>query len=291
MAAITYTISNLSQNNETAIINVFEIQTNLSEQQHYLNLSGWNLPFNAPPYTNFTGSTTRRTETKTFQGDIKSENFVIESFTGTSITFTENVASAGVASNWTVTGNSFQSGQTIDTIVTNTVTFVGSFDNDPEPGEIITFTPPEFLLFVNNVNNLQIGWEISGNGYSGQNISNIIPPNTLVISEPASTEPQIGQLITFQSNYDNMFEIAAGQSKTFSMDYSRVTSTLGTYTSLVKIYATLGGTEIIKNVNNFMVISLAPVIVPDSPYYFGGDGGDGPGIDCGDTADGSGCSI
>lgn len=291
MAAITYTIKNLSQSNETAIINVFEIDTNLSQQQHYLNLSGWNPPFNAPPYTNFTGSTTRRSETKTFQGDVKSENFIIESFTGTTITFTTTTNGTSLATNWSVSGAPFESGQTIDSIFADTVTFSAPFDNDPIPGEVITFTPPLFLLFVNDINGLQPGWEITGNGYSGQTIVEIYPPNTLRISQGASTDPVVGQPVTFTSNYDNMYEIGAGQSKTFSMDYTRVTSTLGTYTSLVRIYATLGGTEIVKNVNNFMIVSAAPVVDYTSPYYDGDADVGSPGVDCGDTADASGCSI
>lgn len=293
MAAITYTIKNLSQNNETAIINFFEIETNLTQQQHYLDLTGWNPPYNAPPYTSFTGATTRITETKLFQGDRTDINYVIESFTApNSITFTTSPIGE-IATDWTPQGDPFQSNQQISTFVApRTVLFTGSFDVDPVPGNVITFVPPGYLLFLNDVNNLQVGWEINGNGYNGQTILAVDPPNTLQISAPASTEPIIGQPISFVSNYNNMYEIVAGQSKTFTMDYSRVTSTLGTYTSLVKIYATLGGTEVIKNVNNFMIVSLAPVTQPDSPYYTGdGDAPADPGIDCGDTGSSSGCSI
>lgn len=290
MAAITYTIKNLSSTNQTAIIRAFEITTNPSQIQHHLDLSGWNAPYNT--YTDFTGTSTRITINKTFQGDVKDINLIIESFTGTNqITFTEPLGTLG--SNWTPQGAPFQSNQTIASLnPPRTVVFTGSFDQTPVIGNVITFSPPNYLLFVNNVTGLDVGWTIVGNGYSGQTIEQINPPDTLRISGPASTEPVIGQPVGFVSDNDNMWELGAGASKTFVMDYNRVTSTLGTYTSLVKIYADLGSTEVIKNVNNFMIISPNPVTNPDSPYYsYGGDGGGGPGPDCGDSASGAGCSI
>ena len=287
MAAITYTIKNLSQNNKTAIINAFDITTNLSQQQHYLNLSGWNPPFNS--YTSFAGDTTRRTETKIFQGDVRTQNFIIDSFQGTSITFTKELSE--IDTNWTPVGNPFQNNQTITIITGTTATFSASFDIDPVIGDSISFIPPQYLLYVNDVNNLDIGWTIEGIGYNGQTILDILPPNTLVISAGANIEPPSGSILTFTSDFDNMFEIPAGGSKTFSMDYTNVTSTLGTYTSLVQIYATLDGTEVIKNVNNFMVISAFPVIDPISPYYGDSDSPADVGVDCGDTGSSNDCSI
>lgn len=290
MAAITYTIKNLSSTNQTAIIRAFEITTNFSEIQHHLNLSGWNSPFNS--YTDFTGSSTRITLNKTVQGDRRDLNFVIESFTGTNqITFT--TSPIGVISNaWTPEGAPFQNNQSISSFVApRTVIFTGSFDATPVPGNVITFVPPGYLLFLNDITGLDIGWTLSGNGYSGQTIIALDPPDTLQISDQASTVPVVGQSVSFTSDSDNMWEIAAGSTKTFVMDYNRVTSVLGTYTSLVKVYADLGGTEVIKNINNFMIISALPVTDPQSPYYnYGGDAGGGPGPDCGDTGTSAGCS-
>lgn len=293
----TYTIYNNSPDT-TATINSIVINTNLSEIQHHLYLTGWNPPFNQPPYDDFTGSTTLYQLTRTYVDDISPVNktYVDKDVTGLILRL-NNVTN--IQSGWTITGDAFTEGQTV-------VATSGSFwvsISDPAdgilaPGDAITFSPDDYVLIVNDRTGIGIGWVATGVGYNGQTVEGFDPPNGLIMSAPPTTQPSGN--ITFTSNLDEMLQIQPSTSATFTMNYDRVTGVLGTYTSTVKIYATQGA-NIIKQVDNFMLISAVPVSDPVSPYYVpsygdgGSDGGPGPGApgDCGpgpgDAGSGTGC--
>lgn len=305
MAVITYSIVNNSVDT-AAVINSFEITTNVSEIQHYLNLTGWNEPWNTG-YTNFTGSTTLREETKTFSVEYSGKNGIIDTFysTGSWVHFLESPAQYfnevdTVQSGWDVIpspGSAYESsGVTVSaTSGTGWISFSSIWDNDPVPGDVISMAPADNRMIVSNTTNIESGWIVSGNGYSGgQTVVQVIDGVTLEISDPPSTRPTSGASINFQSTEDQMITIPPGETRTFDMDYTNVTSTLGTYTSLVTINATQGS-AVQKTVNNFLLISAAPVTDPVSPYYdptvvYTGDGGgiDAGPADCGDAATAAG---
>jgi hypothetical protein len=284
----TYTIYNNSLN--TTTINAITINTNLSEIQHHLYLSGWNPPFDQPPYDDFTGSTTIYQVSRAYVDDISPVTKVFVYRTGTNILLNNRTS---IQVGMTVSGDAFTEGQTVtDTSGTAWVEVSDLPDGILAPGDAITFTPDENILIVSSTVGINVGWVATGVGYSGQVVEGFDPPNGLVMSGPPSTQPSGN--ITFTSNLDNMLEIAPNSSATFVMNYDRVTTVFGTYTSTVKIYATQGS-EIVKQVDNFLILSAAPVPAPDSPYYVpsydgGGDAGSpGPG-DCSDAAADSGSS-
>ena len=149
----------------------------------------------------------------------------------------------------------------------------------PTGGDIVTFSPPDNLLILDSISGVGVGWIAIGTGYSGQTVLGTSGADTLIMSAPPSTTPSGS--ITFTSDEDTMFVIAPSSSKTFAMNYNRVTSAVGTYTSEVAIHATLG-TSVIEYVNNFLVISTLPVTDPTSPFYnpvFESPGNGGP-VDC-----------
>lgn len=267
MADLTYIIYNNSTNT-TATIKYFDISTNFSEQQHRLKIPiTWNPPFNASPYTNFTNSSTLRSEVKTYTDDTGSINYTTTATTtGTTLYLTSN---SGIQLGWTVFNSSYiTSGQTVTNFVGTTAVVISAAP-DVVPfssGAAITFTPPEFLLDVNNTTNLVVGWVATGNGYNGQTILEVRSGTRLVMSNQPSTNPTPSGNITFTSNDDNMLEIAPLSSSTFVMDYDRITSSYGTYTSIVNMYATLDS-PVTKVINNFMVVSAVPVTDPSSPFY------------------------
>lgn len=290
MADLTYTIYNNS-NDTTATINYFEIATNLSEQQHRLKIPAfWNPPFNASPYTDFTGATTLRSEVKTYTSDVGSVNHTTTATTtGTTLRLDSN---SELQVGWTVFNASYiYSGQTVanklgtQTVILSSVPDVVPFSS----GVAITFTPPEFLLDVNNTTDLQEGWVASGNGYNGETILEVRSGTRLVMSDQPSTNPSPGGNITFTSDEDNMLEIPPLSSSTFVMDYDRITSVYGTYTSIVTMHATLGS-NVVKNINNFMLVSALPVTNPASPFYVGEGGGGASPDPCTDNTSVS-CSV
>lgn len=302
MAIVTYTIYNNSVDT-AATINTIDISTTLTEIQHSLDLTGWNEPWNSG-YTNFQGDTTQQSESKSFSVEYSAKNGIIERYytTGTWVHFEESPGSYfnevdTVQTGWTVVedaGGAYSTpGRTVAAVSgTSWISFSALWDNTPVPGDVITISPATSELVLNNTTNLQAGWVASGNGYSGgQTIVQVINGNTLEMSNPPSSAPTPGGTITFTSLNDEMITIAPGTSATFAMNYVNVTSSLGTYLSGVTLYATQGG-AVEKLVNNFMLISAAPVTDPVSPYYdptavYYGDGGDvgsAPG-DCADATD------
>jgi hypothetical protein len=275
----TYTIYNNSL--ITTTINAITINTNLSQIQHHLYLTGWTPPFDQPPYDDFTGSTTIYQVSRAYVDDISpvTKVFVLDS--GTWILLNNRTS---IQTGMAVSGDAFTEGQTVtDTSGTAWIEVSDLPDGTLAPGDAITFTPDDNILIVSSTVGINVGWVATGVGYSGQTVEGFDPPNGLIMSAPPSTQPSGN--ITFTSNLDNMLEIAPGSSATFVMNYDRVTTVFGTYTSTVKIYATQGS-EIVKQVDNFLILSAAPVPEPDSPYYIpvyespGGGGPSSPG-DCG----------
>lgn len=283
----TYTIYNNSPDT-TATINSIVIDTNLSEIQHHLYLTGWNPPFDQPPYDDFTGSTTLFQTSRAYVDDISPVNKTYVATTGSGLILRLN-NNTGIQSGYTITGDAFTEGQTV--VATSGSIWVSI--SDPADGilalgDAITFSPDEFVLIVDDRTGIKVGWVATGVGYNGQTVEGFDPPNGLVMSAPPTTQPSGN--ITFTSNLDNMLEIQPGSSATFVMNYDRVTSVLGTYVSAVQIYATQGA-NVVKQVDNFMLISAVPVSDPVSPYYepiySDGSSDSGPGDpgDCSDAAD------
>lgn len=273
MAAITYTIRNNSPTTP-AVINYFTIATNTAQIRHTLNLTGWDSPWGTG-YTAFTEASTLRTVSSTYISNVGTLNKVYQYHNGTSLLLNNNT---GIVAGWGVSSTlGYTSGQTVvatsgtSWVITSAAPTAGLV-----LGDAITFQPPQYLLQVNSISGISVGWVISGNGYSsGQTVVATSGTQWVQVSANASSTPS--GTITFTSNQDIMATIAPGGTKTFSMNYANVTSARGTYTSLVNIFATVGS-SVTKPVNNYLSI-VAPAVVPASPYYDnvsgGGDGGGG----------------
>jgi len=265
MAAITYTIKNNSVST-SAVINYFNIVTE-SQIQHTLNLTGWNSPWDTG-YTAFTGASTLRTVSSTYISNVGTLNKVYQYHTGTSLLLDNNT---GIVAGWVISSPSAYTSQTV--VATSGTSWVITSAAPTAVivlGDAITFEPPQYLLQVNSISGILAGWVISGIGYSsGQTVVATSGTQWVQVSANASSTPS--GTITFTSNQDIMATIAPLGTKTFSMNYANVTSTRGTYTSLVNIFATVGS-SVNKIVNNYLSI-VPPNVVPDSPYYDGGSGG------------------
>jgi hypothetical protein len=283
MAAITYTITNLSTVSAATIKN-FTIATTLTQQQHFLDLTGWLPPFNS--YTAFTGASTQRTETKTFVDGQFDETAITTATTPTTSTTIFVDSNVGIGIGWAVSGLGITTGTVVSSTPGSNRVVISEFPDDPIPSATqLLFAPPEYLIEVNNTTNLEVGWALSGNGFGSGSISilDIRPGNTLEISDKPPGTPTPGLNITFLSDDDTMLVIPAQSSATFKMNYTRVTSSYGTYTSLVNISAELDG-PVGLPINNYMLISAAPVLDPASPFWDGGGGGGDVGPPCADPS-------
>ena len=273
MAAITYTIRNNSSTTP-AVINYFTIATNTAQIRHTLNLTGWDSPWGTG-YTAFTEASTLRTVSSTYISNVGTLTKVYQYHNGTSLLLNNNT---GIVAGWGVSSSTlgYTSGQTVvatsgtSWVITSAAPTAGLV-----LGDAITFQPPQYLLQVNSISGISVGWVISGNGYnSGQTVVATSGTQWVQVSANASSTPS--GTIKFTSNQDIMATIAPLGTKTFSMNYANVTSDYGTYTSLVNIFATVGS-SVTKIVNNYLsIVAPGVVTVPSSPYYdSGGGGGDG----------------
>lgn len=283
MAAQVYTITNFSTDT-TAIIRYFNIATTLTQQQHYLDLTGWLPPFDT--YTAFTGTSTVRTETKTFLSGVFDEQAITTATTSATSTTLYVDDNSGIGNGWDIIGTGVASGATVVSTPGSNRVIMSTTPASPIPsGTQITFIPPEYTINVNNTTNLAVGWIANGNGYQqsqGIYILEIRGGGQLLMSGQPTTTPSVGN-ITFISNSDTLLTIAPLSSATFSMNYTRVTSSLGTYTSAVSIGAEIGS-PVVLPVRNFMLVSSAPVSDPTSPFWDGGGGGDGASPGCSDSS-------
>lgn len=268
MAIQTYSIINNSPTT-TATVKYITIATTLTQMQHHLDLTGWNEPFNTS-YTDFQGDNTLQSVTKTYVSDVRPINRTYAYHTTTNLLVSGGTVS-GISAGWSVSGNSFSTGTTVSaTSGTQWIILSAAPITLPPGGETITFTPPAFLLTLNNISGIFEGWNASGAGYSGETVVNTVTgiSNTIEMSGYSSSGSPSGS-IQFTSAGDNMLVINPLTSSTFKMDYTRNTSAYGTYTSKVFFYI-LQGTDVVKRVDNLMIVSAAPVSAPSNPVFDGG---------------------
>lgn len=274
MAEITYTITNNSPTT-TATIRRF-VFANQSQIHHVANYTGWNSPWSAGGYN--LSYDTRRSENATYISDIGDVQQQYKDHINTS-TVTNSLlrldSITGIEPGYEITGNGYTAGQTVVS-TSGTTWVIASADPDGTPviNETITFVPPEYVLQVNSITGIELGWVATGNGYSsGQTVVSTSGTQFLIMSDQPNGTPSVGGTISFVSIEDAMIDIPPSTSKTFALDYVNDVNTIGSYTGTVQISGDLG-TAFIKNINNFLTISAAPVIVPDSPFY-GGSGSSG----------------
>jgi hypothetical protein len=172
-----------------------------------------------------------------------------------------------------LSGNGYSDFQEVVNVNSSTWLTISNFaDGISVPGSAITFTPsggiPYALQVSGDTSGLDVGWVASGNGYSGQTILAFSGTNWLSMSGPPNTTPTLGGSITFSESNANMWTIAPLDTKTFALDYTNSTSVTGQYTSVINIYADIGGPTI-KTVRGVVDIAPAPP-PPSSPYYEGG---------------------
>lgn len=279
MADQIYTITNFSTNT-TATIRYFTIATTLTQQQHSLNLTGWLPPFDT--YTAFTGASTVRTETKTYLSGVFDEQAITTATTSATSTTLYVDDNSGIGTGWDITGTGVAPGATVVSTPGSNRVIMSTTPSSPiPPSTQITFIPPEYTIDVNNTTNLAVGWIAASNGYQesqGVSILEIRSGGELLMSGQPTSTPSVGN-ITFISNSDTLLTIEPLSSATFSMNYTRVTSSLGTYTSAVNIGAELD-TSVVLPIKNFMLVSSAPVSDPASPFWESGGGGNA-GAPCG----------
>ena len=266
---ITYTIINNSITT-TATINRM-VFTDQPEVQHHADFTGWNLPWGS--YTDYTDDDTTTVIPVEYISHVGPLNKLYVRNTGTALALNNNT---GIGTGWTVSNNGYTSGQTtVSTSGTSWVITSAPPDDIPIPGEVITFSPPENLLYVTDNTGINAGYVASGNGYTvGQTAVSTSGTHWIIMSAPPNGTPTPtgpNRFINFLSTDDILLQIAPASSSTFGLNYTKLTSTYGLYTATVKIYVTLD-TPSIKVIQNFISISATPVD-PITTIYNGGGGG------------------
>lgn len=219
------------------------------------------------PYANqsdFTANTTEISQAVTYVSDVGDVIKQYVSHTGTTLTVN---TTASLFVGYTLFGNGYAAGQTIASFSSATIITSAGPDGSPTVGENIQFSPPSYLLVVDNNSGVGTGWVASTNGYSGQTAVGFSSTNYIIMSAAPGSTPVVGNTINFVSPQP-VLTLPAGTSSTFTARYTNNTTALGSYpaTFLIQAQST---TSITKLVSNFVGIGTAPV---DSSG--GGGGGD-----------------
>jgi hypothetical protein len=244
---------------------------------HYASFPGtWDGPYAG--LSNFTADTTVVSQAVTYVSNVGDVIAQYISHTGTSLTIN---STASIQTGYTLSLNSYTSGQTVVGFGTSTIVITSAApDGIPLVGENIKFSPPQYFLIVSNNSGVGANWVASGIGYTGNNRTAIgfSGTNHIIMSGPPSTTPS--GTITFTSP-QTLLTLPAGTTSSFTIKYSNNTTVLGTYPSTITIRATTStSAEIVKVISNFVGINTAPVD-PGIDYGGGGFptdfGGDSPG--------------
>lgn len=148
------------------------------------------------------------------------------------------------------------------------------------PGNPMLFSSTRNYLTLNNTTDLDTGFTAKNNGYNdSQSITAIINGQTVQMSAAPGSLPTAGNSITFTTN-KNMIVIAAGNTATFTINYTSPGPVGTNYHSAVSIYATqLPSTSIIGHIENYVTVLNAPPTgnagrTPTfTTVYVGGGGG------------------
>ena len=207
-------------------------------------------------------------------------------------------STTGLGNGWEISGNGYSANQTILNVISSTELSVSAIPNTPPSvGQDITFTDDEDYTIISGVSGLQEGWSMSGNGFNGQTITDIQPPNKIFTNSNPNTPPTEGGSISFSSTA-NIVVLPPGANVTFPMEYRSVAYTNGaSYTATVIINSTILA-PVVKRITNLIAMGVTPsnveLITEYSPWAFGDGGGGGdsgpgaPGCAPGDSS--PGCS-
>ena len=204
---------------------------------------------------------------------------------GTTLTFTDPfpptlklVSTATLYTGMTMNGNGFTVGQTVVSIGADSTVVASA---DPNTGvyasAIVTFSPPQYVLRVNNITGLAAGWTTNSEFTYPVSRTVVSTSGTeyLIMSGDVGSSSPSGN-IKFVSNTNDMITLAPNTSATWVMYYSANNSTLSNNIANIKIYATQQGNNVQKEINNVVSINQAPSLNNIQPAEgFGGGGGGG----------------
>lgn len=284
MAYQTFTIQNFNTTTP-AVINRFTFADN-GNVTHLARFTGWNSPWSISPTAS---NDTRRTAAPTFIYASRSASPTYLYHTGTALLLS---SIDNIEPGWTVTGGNY------DTVVASTsgtswvITDAGP-SSQPNPAVTINFTPPQYLLQVDNItqggNTIESTWIASSNGYTtNQSVLSTSGTQWLIMSDEPNGNPSTDPIVFYSTN-DEMYTLAPAvdantpSSVTFEMDYNYISPTPGSYRSDITIFATLVG-PVEKDITTYVYVNAAPIDT-------GGSGGDyGGGYDFGGGDSDSGVS-
>lgn len=200
----------------------------------------------------------------------------------TTLTFTDPfpptlklVSTATLYTGMIMNGNGFTSGQTVVSIGADSTVVASA---DPNTGvyasAIVTFSPPQYVLRVNNNTGLAAGWFTKSEFTYPVSRTVVSTSGTeyLIMSGDVGSSSPSGN-IKFASNTNDMITLAPNTSATWVMYYSANNSTLSNNIANIIIYATQQGNNVQKEINNLVSINQAPGVSNIQPAEGGGGGG------------------
>ena len=201
---------------------------------------------------------------------------------GTTLTFTDPfpptlklVSTATLYTGMIMNGNGFTAGQTVVSIGADSTVVASA---DPNTGvyasAIVTFSPPQYVLRVNNITGLAAGWTTNSEFTYPVSRTVVSTSGTeyLIMSGDVGSSTPSGN-IKFVSNTNDMITLAPNTSATWVMYYSANNSTQSNNIANIKIYATQQGNNVQKEINNVVSINQAPSLNNIQPAEGGGGGG------------------
>jgi hypothetical protein len=274
MAYQTFTIQNFNTTTP-AVINRFTFDDN-ANVTHLASFTGWNSPWSISPTAS---NDTRRTASPTFIYASRSASPTYLYHTGTALLLS---SIDNIEPGWTVTGGNY------DTVVASTsgTSWVITDDgpsSQPNPSATINFTPPQYLLQVDDITQggitIEPSFIASSNGYTtNQSVLSTSGTQWLVMSDEPNGNPSATPIVFYSTN-DEMYTLAPAvdantpSSVTFELDYNYISPTPGSYRSDITIFATLVG-PVQKDVTTYVYVNSAPIDTGGGGGFDGGFGGD-----------------
>ena len=170
------------------------------------------------------------------------------------ITLSGTSPTTGIGPGWYINSNGYGSSGTVVSIKSASTLVVDFLPTSPTVGNPLIFSTSTKLNYVelDNVSSLVNGLYAYGNGFNGQQVTNI-SGNIITLSAPPSTYPVIGQSIGFGTG--NIYTIPVNSEVSFNLDFTTSTVATGTYTSIVSVDIWQGSSNTTYYYNEYVVLS------------------------------------
>jgi len=178
------------------------------------------------------------------------------------ITLSGTSPTTGINPGWYINSNGYSSSGTVLSVKSSNTLVVDFLPTNPAVGNPLVFSTSTKINYVelDSVSSLVNGLYAWGNGFTGQQITNILG-NIVTMSGSPSTYPVVGQTVGFGTG--NIYTIPVNSEVGFNLDFTTSTSATGTYTCAISVDIWQGLSNTTYYYNDYVVLSRANAKLPN----------------------------